>query len=291
MNLSYDGYRLIFIIGLCLTIAFFLLAVALLFLFKIPEVIGDLSGRTARNAIKEIRGNSENGGASTSGLLNNSSKGKKKKKSTKKPVTMSNAPYSQDSSSQETSLLGDPSGAPSYQETAVLGDLPVSTSQETAVLGDLPTASSSNETAVLGDLPAATPEAKEPAKVVETVPVERPTVIPQYVQVAPKPVLPVTPVIPEPTISKKDKKAEKKAEKKSKNKNEVTEKGEANNMYNPMYGSPVAETEVTSELMDMPAPVQTPYYEQPAAASGFVGYRIFETEFDMTLAESTEVIP
>lgn len=62
-------------------------------------------------------------------------------------------------------------------------------------------------------------------------------------------------------------------------------------MYTPMYGAPMSETAVTSELMDMPTPVQTPYYEQPAMASGFVGYRIFETEFDMTLAESTEVIP
>lgn len=53
--MTYEMYRYVFIGGLVLAGLMLLLAVLLFFLLKIPVVIGDLSGATARKAIENIR--------------------------------------------------------------------------------------------------------------------------------------------------------------------------------------------------------------------------------------------
>ncbi len=63
--MTYDIYRYIFfggagLAGLCLIIA-----VILFFILRIPNVIGDLSGATARKAIENIRNQNENSGDKT----------------------------------------------------------------------------------------------------------------------------------------------------------------------------------------------------------------------------------
>lgn len=55
MNLTYEQFNFIFIFGLVLAGIFLVVSVILLFVLKIPAVIGDLSGATARKAISEIR--------------------------------------------------------------------------------------------------------------------------------------------------------------------------------------------------------------------------------------------
>ena len=53
--MTYESYRLIFLIGAILAGAMLVLAVVLFFVLKIPRVIGDLSGANARKAIENIR--------------------------------------------------------------------------------------------------------------------------------------------------------------------------------------------------------------------------------------------
>lgn len=63
--MTYDVYRYIFLggaglAGLCLVVA-----VILFFILKIPSVIGDLTGATARKAIENIRNQNESSGDKT----------------------------------------------------------------------------------------------------------------------------------------------------------------------------------------------------------------------------------
>ena len=60
--MTYDVYRIIFYSGVALSILFFLLAVTLFFVLRIPAVIGDLTGKTAQKAIENIRAKNEKGG-------------------------------------------------------------------------------------------------------------------------------------------------------------------------------------------------------------------------------------
>ena len=53
--MTYDTYNLIFIIGAILAGVMLVTALVLFFVLKIPRVIGDLSGSTARKAIADIR--------------------------------------------------------------------------------------------------------------------------------------------------------------------------------------------------------------------------------------------
>lgn len=53
--MTYETYRFIFVIALILSIVFLVTAVILFFRLHIPRVIGDLSGATARKAIRSIR--------------------------------------------------------------------------------------------------------------------------------------------------------------------------------------------------------------------------------------------
>ena len=63
--MSYETYRYIFIGALIACGVFFVIAVILFFAFKIPKVISDLSGRTARKAIENIRLHNEQTGDKT----------------------------------------------------------------------------------------------------------------------------------------------------------------------------------------------------------------------------------
>lgn len=60
--MTYEGFRYLFIIAAIVAAVMLIVTVLLFFLFKIPSVIGDLSGATARKAIKEIREQNEKTG-------------------------------------------------------------------------------------------------------------------------------------------------------------------------------------------------------------------------------------
>lgn len=57
MDFTYDQYMLVFYCGIVSAVLFLVLAVILLFVLKIPAVIGYLSGSTQKKAIMEIRNN------------------------------------------------------------------------------------------------------------------------------------------------------------------------------------------------------------------------------------------
>lgn len=63
--MSYEMYRYIFLGALIACGIFFVIAVILFFTMKIPKVISDLSGRTARKAIENIRMQNEQSGDKT----------------------------------------------------------------------------------------------------------------------------------------------------------------------------------------------------------------------------------
>lgn len=60
--MTYETYRYIFIIGLILCIVMLVVSVVLFFVLHVPQLIGDLSGSTARKAISNIREKNEAGG-------------------------------------------------------------------------------------------------------------------------------------------------------------------------------------------------------------------------------------
>mgnify|MGYP003370016669 CR=1 FL=1 len=60
--MTYEMYRYIFIIGLILCIVMLAVSVILFFVLHVPQIIGDLSGSTARKAIQNIREKNEAGG-------------------------------------------------------------------------------------------------------------------------------------------------------------------------------------------------------------------------------------
>lgn len=62
MSLTYDQFVLIQNVALILAGIFFLVTIILFFALKIPAVIGDLSGATARKAIENIRNQNESTG-------------------------------------------------------------------------------------------------------------------------------------------------------------------------------------------------------------------------------------
>ncbi len=63
--MTYDVYRYIFYVGAGLAALFAVVAVILFFVLKIPSVVGDLSGSTARKAIENIRNQNESTGSKT----------------------------------------------------------------------------------------------------------------------------------------------------------------------------------------------------------------------------------
>lgn len=60
--MSYEMYRYIFLGGLIACGVFFVISVVLFFTLRIPKVISDLTGRTARKAIENIRMQNEKSG-------------------------------------------------------------------------------------------------------------------------------------------------------------------------------------------------------------------------------------
>ncbi len=60
--MTYEIYRYIFIVGALLSGIMLALSVTLFFLLRIPAVVGDLTGRTARRAIEDIRSRNESTG-------------------------------------------------------------------------------------------------------------------------------------------------------------------------------------------------------------------------------------
>lgn len=62
MTLTYEICRYVFLGGLIGCILFFIVAAILFFVLRIPRVISDLSGRTARKAIESIRTQNEKSG-------------------------------------------------------------------------------------------------------------------------------------------------------------------------------------------------------------------------------------
>lgn len=60
--MTYDIYRYIFIGGAILAGLMLMLSALLFFVLKIPQVFGDLTGRTARKAIENIRNQNESSG-------------------------------------------------------------------------------------------------------------------------------------------------------------------------------------------------------------------------------------
>lgn len=60
--MTYELYRYIFIGGAILAVLMLIVSVVLFFVYKIPSVVGDLTGRTARKAIEDIRNQNESSG-------------------------------------------------------------------------------------------------------------------------------------------------------------------------------------------------------------------------------------
>ena len=60
--MTYENYNLIFIVGAILCGVMLLVSVLLFVLLKIPQVINELSGKTARKAIENIRQKNQAGG-------------------------------------------------------------------------------------------------------------------------------------------------------------------------------------------------------------------------------------
>ena len=52
--MTYEGYRTLFIVAAVISAVMLVITVLLFIFLKIPYVIGDLSGTTARKAIKQI---------------------------------------------------------------------------------------------------------------------------------------------------------------------------------------------------------------------------------------------
>ena len=63
--MTYEVYRYIFIGGAVLAAIMFIISVILFIVLKIPSVIGDLTGATARKAIEDIRNQNERTGEKT----------------------------------------------------------------------------------------------------------------------------------------------------------------------------------------------------------------------------------
>ena len=126
--MSYDTYRLIFIGAAIACGVMFLVSVTLFFVFKIPNIIGNLTGRNAKKAIEDIKRQNESYAYSDKA---NALNGKKKITEKISTARLDNI--------GETTVLG----YNGEDETTVLGN---SGTDETTVLGN----NGTDETTVLG---------------------------------------------------------------------------------------------------------------------------------------------
>lgn len=127
--MSYDTYRLIFIGAAIACGVMFLVSVTLFFVFKIPNIIGNLTGRNAKKAIEDIKRQNESYAYSDKA---NALNGKKKITEKISTARLDNI--------GETTVLGN-NGT---DETTVLG---YSGEDEITVLGN----NGENKTTVLGN--------------------------------------------------------------------------------------------------------------------------------------------
>lgn len=136
--MSYDIYRLIFIGAAIACGVMFLVSVILFIVFKIPNIIGNLTGHSAKKAIEDIK-KQQNESYVINGEANESHLNGKKKITEK----ISTARLDR---AEETTVLGN--GNSRVDETTILGN-GNSRVDETTILGN--GNSRVNETTILGD--------------------------------------------------------------------------------------------------------------------------------------------
>ena len=136
--MSYDIYRLIFIGAAIACGVMFLVSVTLFIVFKIPNIIGNLTGHSAKKAIEDIK-KQQNESYVINGEANESHLNGKKKITEK----ISTARLDR---AEETTVLGN--GNSRVEETTILGN-GNSRVEETTILGD--GNSRVDETTILGD--------------------------------------------------------------------------------------------------------------------------------------------
>lgn len=148
--MTYEIYRYIFIVAAILCGAMFITSILLFILLKIPRVIGDLSGSTARKAIEQIRNQNESTGEKT---YKSSTVNRQRSKLTDKISPSGNLIRKQTDDLTRamatekigTSKLGgnETTVLDSGNETTVLGSADETTvlapSDETTVLSEIPT--------------------------------------------------------------------------------------------------------------------------------------------------------
>ena len=154
MSLTYDNYRLIFIVAAILCGIMLVTSILLFILLRIPKVIGDLSGATAKKAIENIRNQNEASGDKTyKTSAVNQSRGKITDKISPSGRLQRN-PSGPIAGAMATEKIGD--AQPPAAETAVLAE---PTAAETTILGGNDTTVLSgvvgNETVVLSTAPVA----------------------------------------------------------------------------------------------------------------------------------------
>ena len=138
--MSYDTYRLIFIGAAIACGVMFLVSVTLFFVFKIPNIIGNLTGRNAKKAIEDIKRQNESYAYSDKANALNGKKKITEKISTARLDNMGETTVLGNNGEDETTVLGN-SGE---DETTVLGN---NGTDETTVLGY----SGEDEITVLGN--------------------------------------------------------------------------------------------------------------------------------------------
>ena len=136
--MSYDTYRLIFIGAAIACGVMFLVSVILFIVFKIPNIIGNLTGHSAKKAIEDIK-KQQNESYVINGEANESHLNGKKKITEK----ISTARLDR---AEETTVLGN--GNSRVDETTILGN-GNSRVDETTILGN--GNSRVDETTILGD--------------------------------------------------------------------------------------------------------------------------------------------
>lgn len=150
----YYIYQYIFIGGLVLAIVMAAISLALFFVFGIPKIIGDLSGRNAKKAIENIRSGNEASGQKTYKSSHvNSERGKLTDKISASGKLQQKTTSDLKVGAMATSKIGQAGNSPA-DETTVLG----AQANETTVLG-----ATAEETTVLGAPIAETTVLSSPA--------------------------------------------------------------------------------------------------------------------------------
>lgn len=138
--MSYDTYRLIFIGAAIACGVMFLVSVTLFFVFKIPNIIGNLTGRNAKKAIEDIKRQNESYAYSDKANALNGKKKITEKISTARLDNIGETTVLGYNGEDETTILGN-NGT---DETTVLGN---NGTDETTVLGN----NGEDKTTVLGN--------------------------------------------------------------------------------------------------------------------------------------------